>query len=177
MCIRDRVYSDSSLIYLNEAFKLIRNHKGRSFPVAPFYFGKASAAWLQRDHLSGLTFCNRGIEVAGNDTFQDSLLLLRSYNLKGVMLKKLEQYDLAENSFHMALTYFNRSISSQYKQEIFRELALLAITQEQESVFFYYLNQIRLEIECSKKQYVYPVELLGYFHPVSYTHLTLPTKA
>ena len=171
------VNTDSCFYYTQEAFERATIESENKNLKAPFYFLKANADRFQRDYVNGLINANKAIEIATNNLFVDTILLARSYALKGHMIKKLKRLDEETKSINyidLAQKQFDKSIelTNSYSknnpilQEVFREKVIFCLYRDDENCFFENLEKLKNYIIKGKEEIacVDVNELLGYYH-------------
>ncbi len=121
-------------------------------------------AILQRDHVLGQAFPERGLKRLEKLPYADTILKARLLCLQGNLIKKNKQLDKAEALFLEAIK-LTKSTNHPRLQEFYRDLIINYVHKKNENAFWQMLAQLETIVKNQGFDYfAFPERLRGFFY-------------
>lgn len=115
---------DSAIHFIDQAQAVFEFHSELDHLSSFYYYAHAWIAMIKRDHIAGVTYADIAITKIRGALYPDTLLLAKSYFVKGRMHSKMGQMSRAVTAQNQAIELAEASDENNYAQLFHGELVL-----------------------------------------------------
>ncbi len=168
-------YPDSIFNYMPIAYDIFQTSPQLKLYSSSCELGMAFVNFMKRGHRIGEIHCDNVIHLISNSIWKDTFLLARATSFKGQEIKKkgdvtkdsiaqIQYYNSAEDYCIKAILLLKKRENHPRIQELYRNLIIINIYQQDSIKFNSNLFKIRNFVKKQKNYYAFEERLLGYYH-------------
>lgn len=151
---------DSALLYLRKAAEMTKVYSQLSPNRPRVLMQLAKALLISRDEVSGVVYVNEALRQN-----MDAPTHSRCLILKGTLLRKLGYYDSARVIYDHVEKEIQQNKLDDVRPELLKEYALMAILQEDDTMFYRRMNELlSCSVESLVRNNINIDRLYGYFY-------------